>query len=98
MWNYDPQKRTTGDERSGLIQRAGLEEAIEALLAAGIGNRPLIVDVLTALSGLSRQEVSFNVNLACEAAGSERTQVTTAAVRRTGGLTKSLLNEAPSLR
>jgi hypothetical protein len=64
-WSYNAERRTTGDSH-GIIPRVRLEESAEVLYAAGIRNRPLIVDVLKALSGLSRAEVKFNVDLALQ--------------------------------
>lgn len=40
-----------------------LEEAVEALFENGLNNRALVADVLAALSGLSKGEVAFNVDL-----------------------------------
>jgi hypothetical protein len=65
MWAYDHKSRTTGDG-DGLVPRTRIEEAAEALHSAGFSNRPLIVDVLVALSGLRRGEVKFNVDLALD--------------------------------
>jgi hypothetical protein len=96
MWNYNPKTRTTGDEGSAIIPRSSLEETIETLLAAGIRNRLLLIDILTAISGLSRQEVSFNVHLVCEAAGSEH--ILTTVIGRPTEFTKPLIRAAPRLR
>jgi hypothetical protein len=66
MWTYDPKTRLAGSDGGELIPRVRLEEAIDALGAAGLRNRSLVIDVLTALSGLSRQEIEFNVSMALD--------------------------------
>lgn len=62
-WKYYPNTKATGDGQD-ILRRIDLEEAVERLWAVGIRNRPVIVDVLKALSGLSGGEVRFNVELA----------------------------------
>lgn len=62
-WTYDPNSQTT-DDGHDLLRRTDLDEAVERLRRAGIRNRSLLVDVLQALSGLSRGEVQFTVDMA----------------------------------
>lgn len=60
-WNYNPITKST-DDGHDIVARTELEEAAERLWAAGVRSRSLIVDTLTALSGLSRGEVAFSID------------------------------------
>ena len=60
-WSYNYKTKRT-DDCSGILPRARLEEAAEALIAGGF-NTVIVTDVLAALSGVSRGEVAFNVEL-----------------------------------
>jgi hypothetical protein len=63
-WAYDPKTKTTGPASKGLINRLQLEDAIDALRAAGIRNRNQLVDALVNLCGdISKSEIKFNVDL-----------------------------------
>lgn len=62
MWSYDPMTRCTRDS-NGLIPRVKLEETAERLFVAGTRNQLELVDVLKSLTGLSRDEIRFNVGL-----------------------------------
>lgn len=63
-WSYNPKTRIAGEVLRRPITRERLEDAAVLLLAV----RPalshwIIVDTLRSLSGLSRGEVLFNLNL-----------------------------------
>jgi hypothetical protein len=66
-WRYNPITMLTEPRPDGLIERTDLEEAIERMTKAGIRNRNEIADCLAALSGLSRGEVAFTINLVLDA-------------------------------
>jgi uncharacterized membrane protein YjjP (DUF1212 family) len=61
-WLYDPKKQKT-DERTDPLQRICLEEAIDRLHRNVTRNQFEIEDIVTALSGLSKKEVRFNIRL-----------------------------------
>lgn len=63
-WSYDPTTRTAGEQPEALMPRALVEEAVDRLVQVQPRLSPrIIVDVLQALSGLGRSEVSFTVDL-----------------------------------
>jgi hypothetical protein len=62
MWAYDPKYRTTVDGHD-ILRRTDLEEAADRLWKAGIRNRRLMVEILSTLSGLERDEVLFTLRL-----------------------------------
>ncbi len=61
-WSYNPITQST-ESSTGIVKREQIEEATHVLYEAGIRNQLLIVDVLKALSGLSKGEIKFNVEL-----------------------------------
>lgn len=56
----------TDDDGDAPIRRVHVEEAIHRLSEAGIRSRLQIIAIVTALSGLSRKEIAFNVDLVCQ--------------------------------
>jgi hypothetical protein len=71
-WRYNPQTMKTEPEPDGVLTRADLEEAICRMQKAGIRNRNEIADCLSALTGLSWDEVAFTINLVCDIKGVAR--------------------------
>lgn len=64
-WSFNPKTMKTDDDGTAPIRRIHVEEAIHRLSDAGIRSRPQLVAIVTALSGLSKKEVAFNVDLVC---------------------------------
>jgi hypothetical protein len=62
-WSFNPKTMRTDDEAEAPIRRIHVEEAIARLSNIGIRSRPQLVSIVTALSGLSKKEVTFNVEL-----------------------------------
>lgn len=60
-WTYDPQTQKT-DERNDPLHRNSVEEAVQRLYSVTT-NVFFIEDVIRALTGLSKGEVHFNVQL-----------------------------------
>lgn len=64
-WEYNPTTQTTNDD-DGIISRLQMEDCVGRLKDAGIKNQLLIVDVMKALSSLSRGEIRYTVSLVFE--------------------------------
>lgn len=63
-WSFNPKTMRTDDEGDAPLRRVQVEEAIARLLTV-VPSRPQLVSIVTALSGLSKKEVAFNVDLVC---------------------------------
>lgn len=64
-WSFNPQTMSTDDDHKGLLRRVEIDEAIHRLLGAGITNQLELTRIVAALTGLSKKEVRFNVELMC---------------------------------
>jgi hypothetical protein len=62
MWEYQPKLKTT-ESGHDILRRTDLEEAADRLWKAGIRNRRLMINVLSALSRLGEDEVRFTLDL-----------------------------------
>lgn len=62
-WHYNPATMKTDDQAEAPIRRVHVEEAIARLSSIGIRSRPLLVSIVASLSGLSKKEVAFNVEM-----------------------------------
>lgn len=62
-WSFNSNTMRTDDEGEAPIRRVHVEEAIARLSNIGIRSRPLLVSIVASLSGLSKKEVAFNVEL-----------------------------------
>ncbi len=80
MWSYNPTTQKTTDA-AGIIPRVKVEEAIDLMRGVGMQNRVLMVDVLAALSGLSKPEIRFNVDLVFEGRSLRSSRITPATVK-----------------
>lgn len=65
IWSFNPQTMSTDDDR-GLLRRVQIDEAIHRLRAAGITNQHELTRIVSALTGLSTNEVKFTVQLICQ--------------------------------
>lgn len=61
-WSYDAKTKLAGGEAEAPLRRVHVEEAINRLSSIGISPHQAI-GIVTALSGLSKKEVAFNVEL-----------------------------------
>lgn len=63
-WSFNPATMSTDDDK-GLLRRVQIDEAIHRLLGAGITNQLELTRIVAALTGLSKKEVRFTVELMC---------------------------------
>jgi hypothetical protein len=62
MWAYDFTLKSTADGHD-ILRRTDVEEAADRLWKAGIRNQYLMVEILSVLSGLTADEVTFTLRL-----------------------------------